>query len=115
MPGVLPVPLHPKDSLLHSAYVSETVSVEKETIYISIPEAKVTDNYIIWDSLKYDEQNNILNPIQFDQYETLIEEIEKEGLADVEKKEIYEKADENLENIISVFLSEFNGYKIKFM
>lgn len=32
-----------------------------------------------------------------------------------EKKEIYEKADENLENIISVFLSEFNGYKIKFM
>ena len=91
------------------------VSVEKETIYISIPEAKVTDNYIIWDSLKYDEQNNILNPIQFDQYETLIEEIEKEGLADVEKKEIYEKADENLENIISVFLSEFNGYKIKFM
>lgn len=76
---------------------------------------KVTDNYIIWDSLKYDEQNNILNPIQFDQYETLIEEIEKEGLADVEKKEIYEKADENLENIISVFLSEFNGYKIKFM
>lgn len=76
---------------------------------------KATDNYIIWDSLKYDEQNNILNPIQFDQYETLIEEIEKEGLADVEKKGIYEKADENLENIISVFLSEFNGYKIKFM
>ena len=96
------------------AYVQQETGVTFKDV-AGEDEAKVTDNYIIWDSLKYDEQNNILNPIQFDQYETLIEEIEKEGLADVEKKEIYEKADENLENIISVFLSEFNGYKIKFM
>lgn len=91
------------------------VKVSEDNIYISLPEAHVTDNYIIWDSLKCEEKNNLLNPIEFSQYEVLIKEMEAEGLVEVEAKGIYDKADENLENLIKIFLSDFDDYEIVFM
>lgn len=91
------------------------VKVAEETIYVSLPEARVTDNYIIWDSVMCVEENTILNPIEFSQYEELVNEMEAEGLTDVETKGIYDKADENLKKIIRVFLSEFDDYEIVFM
>lgn len=91
------------------------VKVAEETIYVSLPEARVTDNYIIWDSVTCVEENTILNPIEFSQYEELVNEMETEGLTDVEAKGIYDKADENLKKIIRVFLSEFDNYEIVFM
>ena len=91
------------------------VDVKEDTIYISLPEAHVTDNYIIWDSVKCEEKNNIFNPIEFSQYQEIVRRIEADGLAEVESEGIYAKADENFKKIIKTFLSEFDDYEIVFM
>ena len=92
-----------------------TVRVDDEKIYISIPESHVNDNYVIWDSVECRESNNILNPIEFSQYEEIIAEIEQRGLEDVTGKGIYQKADTNLKLLIEAFLAEFDDYEIIYM
>lgn len=91
------------------------VRVEDECIYISIPEAQLNDNYVIWDSVVCSESNNILNPIEFSQYEEIIEEIEQRGLEDVTENGIYQSAEDNLKDLIEVFLSDFDDYEIVYM
>ena len=77
------------------------------TIYISLPEATVNDNYVIWDSVICKEDNNPFNPIDFEEYKLLIEEIEEEGLS--------QAAEENIKNIIVNFLSGMDDYQVKFL
>lgn len=91
------------------------VKVDDDKIYISIPEAQVFDNYVIWDSIECTESNNILNPIEFSQYEELIAEIEQKGLEDVISKGIYQSAEDNLKVLIEAFLAEFEDYEIVYM
>ena len=91
------------------------VKVDDEKIYISIPSAHLNDNYVIWDSLECNETNNILNPIEFSQYQDLINEIEQMGLKQVTEQGIYSKAEDNLKSLIEVFLSEFDDYEIVYM
>ncbi len=85
------------------------------TIYISLLEATVNDNYVIWDSVICKEDNNPLNPIDFEQYKLLIDEIEEEGLSQSEEQEIYNAAEENIKNIIVNFLSGMDDYQVKFL
>lgn len=85
------------------------------TIYISLPEATVNDNYVIWDSVICKEDNNPFNPIDFEQYKILINEIEEEGLSRSEEQEIYKAAEENIKNIIVNFLSGMDDYQVKFL
>ena len=94
-----------------------TIKVDNDSqkIYISLPAPKVLDNYVIWDSVKCREENNILNPIDFEQYQGLISEIEDEGLGLVEADGIYEDAEANMETIIRNFLSGFEDYEILFL
>ena len=84
-------------------------------IYISVPEAQLNDNYIIWDSVQCSESNNILNPIEFAQYREIIDEIESKGLEQVASQGIYEKAEKNLKSLIMLFLSEFSEYEVVFV
>ena len=91
------------------------VDNDSQNIYISLPAPKVLDNYVIWDSVKCREENNILNPIDFEQYQGLISEIEDEGLGLVEADGIYEDAKANMETIIRNFLSGFEDYEIVFL
>jgi len=91
------------------------VKVDDDKIYISFPEAKLNDNYVIWDTVECSEKNNILNPIEFAQYDEIVSEIETMGLADVESHGIYTKAEENLKKVINGFLSEFVDYEIVYM
>lgn len=84
-------------------------------IYIGLPEAAVNDNYVIWDTVKCVEANNFLNPIDFAQYQELIDEIEADGLKQAEEKGIYKAAEDNVKKIIVNFLSGFDGYEIIFM
>lgn len=91
------------------------VKVDNFKIYISLPEAKLNDNYVIWDTLECEEKNNILNPIEFSQYQEIVDEIEKIGLEDVEKRGIYKSAEKNLKKIINGFLSEFVDYEVIYM
>ena len=91
------------------------VRVDDDKIYIKLPEAKLNDNYVIWDTVSCSESNNILNPIEFSQYEELVDEIEKEGLEQAESEGIYQKAEENVKQIIDGFLAEFKDYEIEYM
>lgn len=91
------------------------VKVDNYKIYVSIPEAKLNDNYVIWDSVKYSETNSILNPINFSQYEEIIGEIEEKGLKDVESQGIYNRAEENLKKIMNGFFSEFVDYEVIYL
>ncbi len=88
---------------------------ESRTIYISLPDAAVNDNHIIWDTVNVNEKNNILNPIDFSQYQELIGEIEAEGLEKAEASGVYEKAEENFKTIITNFLSGLDDYKVEFI
>lgn len=94
-----------------------TIKVDNDSqkIYISLPAPKVLDNYIIWDTVICQEENNILNPIDFEQYQTLIAEIEEDGLALVEADGIYADAEENMMTIIRNFLSGFEDFEIIFL
>lgn len=91
------------------------VQVDDSKIYISVPQAQINDNHIIWDTVKCSEKNNILNPIEFPQYQELIEEMEAMGLEDAVSRGIYEKADERVKKAIKGFLAEFNDYEIVYM
>lgn len=91
------------------------VKVDDDKIYIRLPEVRLNDNYIIWDSVTCVENNNILNPIEFSQYQRIIEELEAKGLKDAEEKKIYDKAESNVKTIINAFLSEFQDYEIVYM
>lgn len=84
-------------------------------IYISLPEAQILDNYVIWDPVKCQEENNILNPIDFEQYQGIISEIETAGLALAEADGIYQDAEANMGTIICNFLSGFADYEIVFL
>lgn len=92
-----------------------SVKVEDDKIFISIPAAELHDNYVIWDSILCTERNNILNPIEFSQYQDLIDTIEQMGLEDVKAKGIYQFAEENLKVLIEAFLAEFADYTIVYM
>ena len=91
------------------------VDNDSSKIYIKLPEIQLNDNYVIWDTVTCSESNNILNPIEFSQYEEIVDEIERMGLEDVESKGIYDKASENIKNIIKGFLSGYEDYTIIYM
>lgn len=89
--------------------------VTDNKIYIKLPEAQLNDNYVIWDTISCSESNNILNPIEFSQYQEIVDEIETKGLEDVKTKGIYNTASENVKNMMNKFLSDFKGYEIVYM
>ena len=95
--------------------ITPTIDNESYTIYIALPEFTVLDNYIIWDTVVCQETNNVLNPIDFSQYQAFISEMEEMGLEDVETKGIYQAAEENFKTIIVGFLSGFEDYSIVFL
>ena len=89
------------------------MSVKK--IYIAIPSAQLLDNHIYWDSIECTEKNSILNPINFSQYQGLVENIQQTGLQQAEDNGIYAAAEDNLKNIITNFLSCFDDYTVVFV
>lgn len=95
--------------------ITPTVDNDSQKIYIALPAAKVLDNYVIWDTVKCTENNTILNPIDFAQYQTLISEIEAQGLEQAEAGGIYTRAEEHIKGIISSFLSGFPEFQVVFL
>lgn len=91
------------------------VKVNDNKIYIKLPEPKLNDNYVIWDTVQCSEKNNIFNPIEFSQYQEIVNQIESEGLEDAESNGIYEDAEKNVIKVINAFLAEFEDYEIVYM
>lgn len=95
--------------------INIVVDSDSYKIYITLPKAKLNDNHIIWDTVECSEENNILNPIDFAQYQSMIEEIEADGLTKVEAMGIYEDAENHMKWIIEEFLSDIPEYTVVFM
>lgn len=91
------------------------VDNESQKIYVAIPEPDIKDNYIKWDSIEITENNNILNPIEFSQYQNLFSELEEQGLEDAIDKGVYDDANSHLKEVINSFLSCFEDYQIEYM
>ena len=92
------------------------VSVDNgsKTIYVTLPDPKVTDNYIYMDNLSYDENNNIFNPIRGEEITGELDTIMAEELESAESQGIYEKAKGSaMEQITSLFTA-FEGYTVKY-
>ncbi len=90
------------------------LSDEDAAIYVTLPEAKVLDNYIKFDDLNCICDNNILNPIKTDLVMEYFKEIEQEELVKAEADEIYDKADEQLEEIVKGYLGVIPEYGVRF-
>ena len=95
--------------------LSPTVDNVSKKINIAIPSAQLLDNHIYWDSIECTEKNSILNPINFSQYQGLVENIQQTGLQQAEDNGIYAAAEDNLKNIITNFLSCFDDYTVVFV
>ncbi len=95
--------------------ISTKIDESSKTIYITLPNPEVLDNYIKWNTIEVNEKNSIFNPIDFEQYEVLIDEIEEEGLEQVEEEGIYDSAEKNMKLIIENFLNDFPDYSVEFM
>lgn len=91
------------------------VKVDDDKIYIALPEPKINDNYVIWDTVRCEEDNSIFNPIEFSQYQELIDEIEDMGLNQAIDEGVYQSAEENIKNIMNHFLAVFEEYQIEYM
>lgn len=57
----------------------------------------------------------MLNPIDFEQYQTLISEIESEGLEEVQKKGFFDTVESNAKILIGNFLGCFADYTVEFI
>jgi hypothetical protein len=92
------------------------VDNDSKKIYVSLPDIQINSNQIYWDdSMVCNEQNNILNPIDFEQYQSLIEEIKEEGREKAKTEGLYDTVEDNAKNVITNFLGCFNEYKVEFM
>lgn len=105
------------DGIVKVGYDLDSINVHvvDDTIVVSLPEAKILDNYVIWDTVVCTENNNILNPIEFSQYQEMISEIESKGLDKAVDGGIYDLAEDNMKSLVQAFLSEFDGYRVEFI
>ena len=95
--------------------VVPTIDEKSKTIYIALPEVEILSNEILWDSVKSHDSNNLLNPIDFDNYKVIISEIKKEGLEKAIEEGLYSKTEATAHKVIRNFLGCFVDYKVKFV
>lgn len=95
--------------------ITVRVDTESKKIYVSLPEAQINSNQLIWDSMVCKEENNILNPINFAKYQMLITEIKEEGLQKAKDDGIFDAVEKNARNLITNFLGCFVEYQVVFL
>ena len=96
------------------ADIAVSVDNDTKTIFVTLPEPKITDNYIDMDNLSYAEQNNIFNPISGDEITGELDNIKADALERAENAGIYELAEGNAKSQISGLFEAFDGDSVKF-
>lgn len=92
--------------------VQVAVDNDARVIYLDLPETRVLDNYVIWDSVVCAEHHAFFNRIEFDQYQTLISEVEQLGLDQVKAAGIFRDAQASARSTLQGFLSGFADYQV---
>lgn len=90
------------------------VDNDAKNIFITLPEVKVTDNYIDTDSLEYTEQNNVFNPISGDEITSELDTIKTEELEEAINSGLFDKAEGNAKELIGGLMKDFSGFKVTF-
>ena len=96
------------------AGIEPTVDNSNRVIHISLPAAEILDYYVIWGNVDTLEENELLSPIAFPEYQEMMLEAEGDILAQAETECIYEKAEDSIQSVIRNYLSGFDGYKVVF-
>lgn len=91
-----------------------TVDNSSKPICISLPEAQVRKNYILWERVECEESNNIFNPLDFARYQEMIADLEAKGLQQVEKEGNYDAAKVQIKRPLQGFLSGSNSHEAVF-
>ena len=106
------------DGHIKAGYTVEDIQVsvdnENAVIYVTLPEVKVTDNYIDMDTLSYAEQNNIFNPISGTEITEELEKIKAEELESAINQGLYQTAEGSAQKAINRLLSAFSDFTVKF-
>ena len=96
------------------ADIDISVDNENNIILVTLPEVKITDNYIDMDTLSYAEQNNIFNPISGTEITGELEKVKTEELDSAINQGLYQTAEGSARKAISNLLSEFSDFTVKF-
>lgn len=117
IPGTTNIITFECDGVIKVGYNLDNISfkIDEDKIELKLPKPEILDNYVIWDSVICDEKNNILHPINFDEYKIVLDNIEQEGVKEAEKKKIYDLAEKNMKLLIKNALSVFSDYSVKFI
>lgn len=117
IPGTTNVISFECDGVIKVGYDLDNISykIGEDEIELKLPKPEILDNYVIWDTVICNEKNNILHPINFDEYKVVLEAIEQEGVKEAENKKIYDLAEKNMKLLIKNALSVFSDYSVKFV
>ncbi len=92
-----------------------SVDGEEGVICVTLPEPRVTDNYIRFDSIDIESENNILNPISIDNLSAYFGDFREEGIRKAEEMNIWEEAEERMMLLVENFLNVFPEYTVEFV
>lgn len=91
------------------------VNSDKEIIFITLPEPKILDNYIILDNTLFEEKNNWFNPINVTDVNTYLVQIEEAELGKAIENGIFVEAEKSMKSIVTNFLAVFADYEVVFV
>lgn len=89
-------------------------SVDDGVITVFLPEPRITDNYIKFDSIDIESKNNILNPINIDNLADYFGSFQDEAIMRAEEMNIWEEAEERMMLLVETFLGVFPDYEVVF-
>ena len=94
--------------------VAFSVDREAGVITVTLPDARITDNYIKFDSIDIESSNNILNPINVDNLSSWFDSFQDEAIRRAEEQNIWEEAEDRMMLLIETFLASVSEYEVRF-
>ena len=91
-----------------------SVDREEGVITVTLPDARITDNYIKFDSIDIESSNNILNPINVDNLSSWFDSFQDEAVRRAEEMNIWEEAEDRMMLLIETFLASVSEYEVRF-
>ena len=91
-----------------------TTDSDEGVIRVTLPEPRITDNYIKFDSIDIESANNILNPINIDNLSSYFGSFQDDAVRKAEEMNIWEEAENRMMLLVENFLGSFAGYEVRF-
>jgi len=106
------------DGIIKAGYDFSKIGIRVDDklkqIHIALPSELVVDNIINEENVRCESKNNVFNPINADEVTKYLSGVKEEALKKAKEEGLYEKAEENVKQVISVFLGAFEDYEVVF-